>query len=200
MKVKTHVKLGELMLNNIDSIPEGFSKSMFNFGLIMVDESWHVKVHPHFRQKSFEYIIKKVEKLFQVKRFNRYTSMELGIVVHYLCDFCCHAHMSGSIGNVFYHIQYELDLQQYLLEHFDYLKEHFNNNINNMNFASSSTEQIKTSIGNILDNYCNGEASYLWDIEKCMEVTSIVCNAIFVKIKSSNSIEYPIKQSQKEFV
>lgn len=60
MKVKTHVKLGELLLSkNINIIPKGFSKFMFNFGLIMVDQSWHVKTHPHYMKKSLSYINKK---------------------------------------------------------------------------------------------------------------------------------------------
>ena len=60
MKVKTHVKLAELsLIGNINIIPKEFSMFMFNFGLVMVDQSWLVKTHPHYMQKSLEYITKK---------------------------------------------------------------------------------------------------------------------------------------------
>jgi len=49
MKVKTRVKLEELsFIKSINAIPKGFSKFMFNFGLIMIDQFWHVKTHPHY--------------------------------------------------------------------------------------------------------------------------------------------------------
>ena len=70
MKVKTHVKLGELsLIKNINVIPRGFSKFMFNFGLVMVDQSWLVKTHPHYMQKSLEYINEKIEELLSIKKF-----------------------------------------------------------------------------------------------------------------------------------
>lgn len=48
MKVRTHVKLAQLAFDsNSVKIPKGFSKFMFNFGLVMIDQSWHVKTHPH---------------------------------------------------------------------------------------------------------------------------------------------------------
>ena len=83
MKVKTHVKLAELsLIKNVHSIPKGFSKFMFNFGLVMVDQSWLVTTHPHYRQTSLEYITEKINKLLSVKKFNAYHSMQLGIVIH----------------------------------------------------------------------------------------------------------------------
>ena len=64
MKVKTRVKLEELsFIKSINAIPKGFSKFMFNFGLIMIDQFWHVKTHPHYMQKSLGYINEKIEKL-----------------------------------------------------------------------------------------------------------------------------------------
>lgn len=180
MKVRTHVKLAELAFhNNIKIIPKGFSKFMFNFGLVMVDQSWHVKTHPHYRQKSFSYVLEKIEKLISVKRFNAYSSMQLGIVVHYLCDFCCNAHISGSVGNIPYHLKYERDLQRYLLENYDALKNCFCNALNNKSSIRNGLASIKVLIENILDNYTKGDASYLLDIKQCVEITSIVCFNIF---------------------
>lgn len=190
MKVKTHVKLAELAFNNINIIPEGFSKFMFNFGLIMVDQSWHIKTHPHYMQKSLGYIIKKIEKLLLVKKFNAYFSMQLGVVVHYLCDFCCHSHISGSIGNIPYHIKYERDLQRYLLKNYNILNDDLNNSINNIKFTLESISSFKILIEDILDSYVKGEPSYLWDITQCIKIIAIVCSAVFnLNLDSADNIE-----------
>lgn len=173
---------------------------MFNFGLLMVDMSWHVKTHPHYRQKSLGYIIDKIEKLLLIKRFNAYSFLQLGIVVHYLCDFCCNAHMSGSIGSIPYHVKYEYDLQKYLLENFEVFKKRFQNKSSNINVTISSLSSIKTSIGNRLHTYMKGEASYLWDITQCIEISSIVCSAVFnYNTNLSNNFGYsrdPLELSQ----
>jgi len=198
MKVKTHVKLAELAFsNNIKVVPEGFSKFMFNFGLVMVDQSWHVKTHPHYMQKSLEYVVEKIEELLSVKRFNGYYSMQLGIVVHYLCDFCCNAHISGSMGNISYHLKYEYDLQRYLLDNYDILRDYFNKPLNNKSRILNSLASIKASIENILDNYMKGDVSYLLDIKQCVEITSMVCSNVFdFNVSLSRNITFQAKQFQ----
>lgn len=194
MKVKTHVKLAELsLIKNINTIPKGFSNFMFNFGLVMVDQSWLVTTHPHYMQKSLDYINKKIEKLFSIKKFNAYHSMQLGLIVHYLCDFCCNSHISGSIGDISYHLKYERELQKYLFRNFDIFKHQIHNKANNINTTLHSISSIKTSIDNILRNYAKGDASYSWDITKCVEISSFVCSAIF-NFNLSNNIHYSKKQ------
>lgn len=198
MKVRTHVKLAELAFNNnIKAIPQGFSKFMFNFGLVMVDQSWHVKTHPHYVQKSLGYVLEKIEKLVSVKRFNAYYSMQLGIVVHYLCDFCCNAHISGSVGNIPYHLKYERDLQKYLLENYDVLSDNFRSGLNNKIPIGSNLASIKAAIEKVLNNYIKGDASYLLDIKHCMEITFMVCSNVFnYNLSVSKDIKYPVKQVQ----
>ena len=193
MKVKTHVKLAELsLIKNINAVPKGFSKFMFNFGLVMVDQSWLITTHPHYMQKSLGYINEKIEELLSIKKFNAYYSMQLGIVVHYLCDFCCNSHISGSIGNISYHLKYERELQKYLFKNFDIFK----NNSNNMNFTFHNISSIKTSIDNTLRNYIKGDASYFWDITHCVQISSFVCSAIFNFNLNFSNNNYSKKQFQ----
>ena len=190
MKVKTHVKLAELsLIKNVHAIPKGFSKIMFNFGLVMVDQSWLVKTHPHYMQTSLEYIAEKIDKLLYVKKFNAYHSMQLGIVVHYLCDFCCNSHISGSIGNISYHLKYERELQKYLFKNFDNLKHQIHNKSNNMKLTLNNMSSIKASIDDTLLKYVKGKASCFWDITHCVEISSLVCSAIFnFNLNLSNNI------------
>jgi len=198
MKVKTHVKIGELAFrNNIKVVPRGFSKFMFNFGLVMIDQSWQVITHPHYMKKSQAYVLEKIEKLLSVKRFNGYYSMQLGIVVHYLCDFCCNAHITGSVGDIPYHLKYESDLQRYLLDNYDILGEYFNKPLNDKSHILNSHASIKVSIENILDNYMKGDASYLLDIKQCIEITSMVCSNVFdFNVSLSRNVAFQAKQFQ----
>jgi hypothetical protein len=200
MKIKTHVKLAELAFsNNINIVPEGFSKFMFNFGLVMVDQSWHVTTHPHYMEKSMGYVIEKIEKLLSVKKFNAYFSMQLGIVVHYLCDFCCNSHISGSIGNISYHLKYERNLQGYLFKNYDVLNHDLNSNRNNIKSAIESISSFKNLIKDILCGYVKGEPSYLWDITQCVKLISIVCSAVFnLKLDSSRN-KYSSKKLQIQY-
>lgn len=179
MKVRTHVKLADLAFDNIKVIPNGFSRFMFNFGMVMIDNSWHVKTHPHYMQKSLKYVIGKIEELLSIKRFNGYHSMQLGIVVHYLCDFCCNAHITGTVGNIPNHLKYERELQRYVLNNFENLRKHFNYPLNSKIKISDGLASLKNSIEDMLDSYIKGEASYLLDIKKCVEITSMVCFNIF---------------------
>ena len=202
MKVETHVKIAELAFkNNIKVLPKGFSKFMFNFGLVMIDQSWHVITHPHYMEKSLAYVLEKIENLLCVKRFNAYYSMQLGIVVHYLCDFCCNAHISGSVGNIPYHLKYERDLQKYLLDNYDILREHFNKPLNKpLNDKShilNSLDSIKDSLENILNDYMKGDVSYLLDIKQCVEITYMVCSNVFdFNMSLSRNIAFQAKQFQ----
>ena len=198
MKVKTHVKLAELsLIKSINIIPKGFSKFMFNFGLVLVDQSWLIKTHPHYMQKSLEYIHEKIEELLSVKKFNAYYSMQLGIVVHYLCDFCCNSHISGSIGNISYHLKYERELQKHLFKNFEILKKQIHNKSNNVNLPFHNISSLKTSLGNILYTYAKGDASYYWDIKHCVEISSFVCSAIFnFNLNFSKTIKCSMPQLQ----
>lgn len=188
MKVRTHVKLAQLsFINNITTFPEGFSMFMFNFGLVMVDQSWLVTTHPHYMQKSFDYINKKIEKLIKLKKFNAYSSIQLGIVVHYLCDFCCNAHITGSIGDINYHLKYERELQKYLLENFDSIirKLQLPQCTNNSNIHDISS--LSSSLKDILLEYNQGEPSFHLDISKCAEIGYVVCHNIFSFIYSNST-------------
>lgn len=188
MKVKTHVKLAELsLIKNSTDIPKGFSMFMFNFGLVMVDQSWLIKTHPHYMQKSLKYINQKIANLLSLKIFDAYASMQLGVVVHYLCDFCCHSHISGSVGNISYHLKYERELQRYLLQNFDVLKNQIHNKANSPSLIPNDFPSIKTSINNTLTNYTKGQASYAWDVANCIEISSLVCSAVFNFSFSNNT-------------
>lgn len=180
MKIKTHVKLAELAFRNrINCTPRGFSKLMFYFGIVIIDQCWHVKTHPHYMQKSIGYINNKIDMLASIKKFNLYYSMQLGIVVHYLCDFCCNAHISGGVGNIPLHLKYERDLQKYLLENYDLLKEHIGEISEESEGKIGTMNSLKELLHGKLTEYVQGEASYFWDITQSVEIVALVCFRIF---------------------
>jgi hypothetical protein len=61
----------------------------------------------------------------------------------------------------------------------------------------NNISSLKTLVKNILLKYSKGEVSYLWDITHCVEISSIVCSAVFnFNLNFSNDIEYSKKQLQ----
>jgi hypothetical protein len=197
MKVRTHMNLGKLiLLKNSHKLPEGFSTFMFNFGLIMVDQSWLVKTHPHFAQKSLSYIQNKIKSLLLNTKFNAYSSMQLGVVIHYLCDFCCFVHKDGTIGNINEHLKYERNLQKHLLNNFSKLKEKYVHKYCNHNILSSNLSEINNFINTKLLKYRQGDMSYDWDIENCIELSSTVCSLILSLNKENISQNIAIYHSK----
>jgi len=66
-----------------------------------------------------------------------------------------------------------------------------------MNFTFNNIYSIKTLIKDKLLSYTKGQASYLWDITHCVEISSIVCSAVFnFNLNFSNNNNYSKKQFQ----
>lgn len=123
MKVRTHFHLAKLSLRNLKPFyPKNFSINMFYFGTILADCCWLAYTNPHFYKKSDKYVEEKLDDLLETKEFNWYNSLQLGIIIHYLCDFCCYSHITDSIGNVNEHMAYERKIQKYLLNNIKNLK------------------------------------------------------------------------------
>ena len=175
MKVRTHFHLAKLSLKeNSIKFPKSFSHTMFYLGTIIADCCWLPYTNPHFHSKSFNYVEKKLDYLFETRKCNAYTSLQLGIIIHYLCDFCCYSHISGGIGNVNEHLLYERKIQKYLL-----------NNLSNLHNKIKGNNPIK-SINNLKDiikinlsKYKKGAPSFSWDIDNSIQISSLVCLSFF---------------------
>ncbi|WP_294394715.1 zinc dependent phospholipase C family protein [uncultured Clostridium sp.] len=179
MKVRTHFHLAKLSLSNIkSSYPENFSLNMFYLGTILADCCWLTYTNPHFYKKSEKYVEKKLDLLLEKDRFNWYNSLQLGIVIHYLCDFCCYSHITDKVGNINDHMIYERKIQKYLLENMTI----FNGQHKNKN--SRRIYDLQKIIEKQILKYRKGRQCFKWDIQNCIEMSSNVCEVIFRKFEN----------------
>lgn len=118
MKLRTH-----FIIAKIAAEYAGFTfweRNAVCIGSLIPDLSPMQFIHRHFYAKSGEYVQKKLERLSG--RNSLLALLIYGKMAHYVCDFCCSVHSSGSIGNIREHIQYERALNHYALEKYDLLK------------------------------------------------------------------------------
>ena len=117
MKLKTHLFIAKKIINNNkDNVLLKYYSPFFYLGTILPDLIASYKVHPHYFEESSEYVYSKIEKISNSGKLNIFNSIRAGIVVHYLCDFCCHAHIRGNFDSLRKHLKYENDLEKFILE------------------------------------------------------------------------------------
>lgn len=187
MKVRTHFHLAKLSLKNIkEKYPEKFSLKMFYLGTILADCCWLPYTNPHFYKKSNGYVEKKLDSLLNKKKFSAYDSLQFGIIIHYICDFCCHSHITGGIGNAVDHVVYERKIQKYLLNNISKMSEMIKTNV------CHNTMEIKDMISRHVSKYKNGSHSFKWDIDNCIEICTNVCDSVFraFNIKNQPALAY----------
>ena len=190
MKLKTHLFIAKKIINNNkDNVLLKYYSTFFYLGTILPDLIASYKVHPHYFEESSEYVYSKIEKISNSGKLNIFNSIRAGIVVHYLCDFCCHAHIRGNFDSLRKHLKYENDLEKFILEE-ENSEVAMDNNINtessNILYGPKTLnyyiiEQIKS--------YRLGAPSYMWDYKNATELCSTVFNSLF-NLCTSYSIIY----------
>lgn len=82
----------------------------FLFGNILPDLSAAYRRHPHFLAQSQEFVFARVGLLVQEPgtRGSFAQGRQLGVVTHYLSDYCCWAHTEAFGGDMRAHHLYEL--------------------------------------------------------------------------------------------
>ncbi len=167
MNKRTHWNIARLSVNNLEElIPEykltKIKKFLFYLGAIEPDLSIFQFIHPHFYEKSSDYIFSKIEKLYK-RNHNLIESYLLGNLVHYLCDFCCYAHRKGCMGQLIDHFIYERRISRYLTINFeDYIKMPYTK----LN-VTKPTDIIWYIDANIMQ-YKKMKPSFVVDIEKSL--------------------------------
>ncbi|CUQ04822.1 MULTISPECIES: zinc dependent phospholipase C family protein [Clostridium] len=190
MKLKTHLFIAKKIINNNkDNVLLKYYSPFFYLGTILPDLIASYKVHPHYFEESSEYVYSKIEKISNSGKLNIFNSIRAGIVVHYLCDFCCHAHIRGNFDSLRKHLKYENDLEKFILEE-ENSEVAMDNNINTQ--SSNILYGPKTLNYYIIEqikSYRLGAPSYMWDYKNATELCSTVFNSLF-NLCTSYSIIY----------
>ncbi|WP_051350695.1 zinc dependent phospholipase C family protein [Caloramator sp. ALD01] len=178
----THKLIGKSIINNIiENFNIAVDQECFLNGCLKPDYSLPFFFIPHYKDKSFDYIIKMLEELIKhsftsnknIKKF--YT--KLGIITHFICDYFCYAHNNKKFDNMFLHLKYEKTLHI-----------HFEELLNNKSYISPSRDSrpievyslnnLINYINNMHKEYTSAPPSMEKDIYYALEVSNYTVNFI----------------------
>lgn len=121
MKLRTHFIIAKIAAEHTElSVLE---RSVFCIGSLIPDLSPMQFIHCHFYSKSGKYVLRKLEKLSG--KSSLAALLAYGKMAHYVSDFCCSVHYSGSVGDIQEHILYERALNRYILKNRESLSDEF---------------------------------------------------------------------------
>ena len=167
MNTPTHWNIAKLSVRNMGKLyPEykmgRISKLLFYLGNIEPDLSWMHIVHPHYYEKSADYLYSKILRMNQKNKWT--AAFSLGRQAHYLCDFCCFAHTGEKNGTIFEHIAYEYMVSRYLKENYDRFDQ--------TEFKIRKYSDIILYMDKIIKQSRGTKDNYQIDIEKSIEISS----------------------------
>ncbi len=173
MYTLTHRLIGETIGLVIRSqYPDRLNEKSFQYGCMIPDYHYKLAVIPHYKDKSFEFImgmIQKARKLPQTMKEKQRFATELGIITHYICDYFCQAHNYPEYGNCMHHLVYEGKLSQ---EFKNYDLKKFC--VNRPNYRWYSLANLPAFINNRYLEYRNEKRLMKTDISFCLNVAATV--------------------------
>lgn len=168
----THKIIASNIHENIYDIYDiTLDKDALLWGAIAPDILPQFKLHRHYKKESLNYVVTEIVKLIYISRFlefrsnidpiiNKIISKKIGIISHYLSDFVClpHAERWTFPNNMFKHMSYESQLNDYSIQH------NFKKNVITVEDIDIFQDKvirlkpiIKTYIEDVIEEYsCNG--------------------------------------------
>lgn len=121
MRKKSHISLARYLVDNMQVQDLHDHKKSFYLGSILPDLKPSFITKRHTIEETFEDLISEI-KLLTVdydinKGINGYYARHLGVITHYLSDYCTFPHNSIFTGNIKEHVYYEKDLKFSLKEY-----------------------------------------------------------------------------------
>ena len=180
MNTKSHRVLARLGAGaGGEKPPRGFSMGMYVFGAAAADYGWIALTHPHYAHRSMDYVLRTLRSLSARRRLSRLSSLRLGIVIHYLCDFCCRVHEPEHLTGLREHVDYEIALQKRLLQR----QEELSRLAGELAGRLALSRTIESAVMARLEAHGRGEPSMDWDMECALWMAAQVCAAVFTLIR-----------------
>lgn len=124
MRKKSHISLAKFLLHNtmVEDLYE--HKTAFYIGSILPDLRPSFLTKRHTIDETFDVLIKEIRRItidYDVnKGINRYFARHLGVITHYLADYCTYPHNSIFTGSMTDHFHYEKRLKYLLNEYVEH--------------------------------------------------------------------------------
>lgn len=109
MDTLLHGKIGYILGKElIDNGYLNINTKFFIYGNMLPDLNLKYRMSKHNKSEDWNIVLKMIDELsYSKERINENTSIKLGILSHYLCDFFTFPHNQGFKKNIIYHELYE---------------------------------------------------------------------------------------------
>jgi len=121
MRKKSHISLATFLMDNMQVRDLNEHKKAFYIGSILPDLKPSFLTQRHTIDETFETLIQEIKKITVDYDMNRgiggYYARHLGVITHYLADYCTFPHNSVFEGSMTEHVYYEKELKFSLKEY-----------------------------------------------------------------------------------
>jgi len=115
MRKKSHISLAKYIVNNMQVQDLNDHRKAFYIGSILPDLLPSFITKRHTIEATFQDLILEIKKITvdydMNKGINSYYARHLGVITHYLSDYCTFPHNSIFEGSIKEHVYYEKDLK-----------------------------------------------------------------------------------------
>ena len=123
MRKKSHISLARFLVQNNEEHQLNEHKKAFYIGSILPDIKPSFLTRRHTIEETFDILIKEIKRItvdYDIsKGINGYYARHLGIITHYLADYCTFPHNSSYTGTITDHVYYEKELKFQLREYIE---------------------------------------------------------------------------------
>lgn len=166
------------------------------WGSVCPDVLPYYKLIRHYQKESINFISKEISNLIYFCRYSNlqentnpilinYLSKKLGIISHYLSDYCCypHAYRMTFFDDMKAHIKYESDLNVYVLSQ-KFKEENYEYVINTKNldlFENVDKKlkvRVKEYIETVICEYKNAPISFDTDMNFALDISSKIASFV----------------------
>lgn len=166
------------------------------WGSVCPDVLPYYKLIRHYQKESINFISKEISNLIYFCRYSNlqentnpilinYLSKKLGIISHYLSDYCCypHAYRMTFFDDMKAHIKYESDLNVYVLSQ-KFKEENYEYVINTKNldlFENVDKKlkvRVKEYIETVICEYKNTPISFDTDMNFALDISSKIASFV----------------------
>lgn len=115
MRKKSHISLARLLLANMKVQDLNNHKKAFYIGSILPDLTPSFLTRRHTIDETFDILVNEIKRVTVnydvIRGINGYYARRLGVITHYLSDYCTYPHNSIFKGTMKEHIYYEKALK-----------------------------------------------------------------------------------------
>lgn len=199
MRKKSHISLAKYLMNNLNVQDLSDHRKAFYIGSILPDLKPSFFTKRHTIDETFEILMEEIRKITVDYDINRgissYYARHLGVVTHYLSDYCTYPHNTIFDGSLTEHCSYEKELK-------DSLKNYVESDASRRERAKNKKFHTIEDIGHFITKthkeYLKAIKNVKGDIHYIIELCYKVVDAILMFFEMAlEKLENGLVQKQK---